>query len=70
METRAPFIIVGAFLVAAIAAAFGFVYWLHNSTGMVCTQHLSPAIRRAGAGIAGRRFRAVQTAFASARSRS
>ncbi len=34
METRAPFIIVGAFVLAAIAAAFGFVYWLHNSTGI------------------------------------
>jgi phospholipid/cholesterol/gamma-HCH transport system substrate-binding protein len=34
METRAPFIIVGAFVLAAIAATFGFVYWLHNSTGI------------------------------------
>jgi phospholipid/cholesterol/gamma-HCH transport system substrate-binding protein len=34
METRAPFIIVGAFVLAAVAAVFGFVYWLHNSTGM------------------------------------
>jgi len=34
METRAPFIIVGAFVLAAIAAVFGFVYWLHNSTGI------------------------------------
>jgi len=34
METRAPFVIVGAFVVAAIAAAFGFVYWLHNSAGI------------------------------------
>jgi len=34
METRAPFIIVGAFLLAAVAAVFGFVYWLHNSAGM------------------------------------
>jgi phospholipid/cholesterol/gamma-HCH transport system substrate-binding protein len=34
METRAPFVIVGAFLLAAIAAVFGFVYWLHNSAGM------------------------------------
>jgi phospholipid/cholesterol/gamma-HCH transport system substrate-binding protein len=33
METRAPFIIVGAFVLAAIGAAFGFVYWLHNSAG-------------------------------------
>jgi phospholipid/cholesterol/gamma-HCH transport system substrate-binding protein len=34
METRAPFVIVGAFVLAAIAATFGFVYWLHNSTGI------------------------------------
>ena len=34
METRAPFIIVGAFVLAAIAAVFGFVYWLHNSAGV------------------------------------
>ena len=34
METRAPFIIVGGFLMAAIVAVFGFVYWLHNSAGI------------------------------------
>ncbi|HEY0852847.1 MAG TPA: ABC-type transport auxiliary lipoprotein family protein [Bradyrhizobium sp.] len=34
METRAPFVIVGAFVVAAIMAVFGFVYWLHNSAGI------------------------------------
>ena len=34
METRAPFVIVGAFVLAAIAAVFVFVYWLHNSTGI------------------------------------
>jgi phospholipid/cholesterol/gamma-HCH transport system substrate-binding protein len=33
METRAPFIVVGAFVLAAIGAVFGFVYWLHNSGG-------------------------------------
>jgi phospholipid/cholesterol/gamma-HCH transport system substrate-binding protein len=33
METRAPFVIVGAFVLAAIGAVFGFVYWLHNSAG-------------------------------------
>ena len=33
METRAPFVIVGGFLLVAIVAAFGFVYWLHNSAG-------------------------------------
>jgi phospholipid/cholesterol/gamma-HCH transport system substrate-binding protein len=34
METRAPFVVVGAFVLAAIAAAFGFVYWLHNTGGL------------------------------------
>jgi phospholipid/cholesterol/gamma-HCH transport system substrate-binding protein len=34
METRAPFLVVGAFVLAAIAAVFGFVYWLHNSGGV------------------------------------
>ena len=33
METRAPFIVVGAFVLAAIGAVFGFVYWLHNTAG-------------------------------------
>jgi len=33
METRAPFIIVGAFVLAAICAVFGFVFWLHNTAG-------------------------------------
>ena len=34
METRAPFVVVGTFVLAAIAAVFGFVYWLHNSGGL------------------------------------
>ncbi len=34
METRAPFVVVGAFVLAVIAAAFGFVYWLHNTGGL------------------------------------
>lgn len=34
METRAPFIIVGAFVLTAIGAVFGFVYWIHNTSGM------------------------------------
>src|ERR1700709_2763343 len=33
METRAPFVVVGAFVLAAIGAVFGFVYWLHNTAG-------------------------------------
>ena len=34
METRAPFVVVGAFVLAAIVAVFGFVYWLHNTGGI------------------------------------
>jgi phospholipid/cholesterol/gamma-HCH transport system substrate-binding protein len=34
METRAPFVAVGAFVLAAIVALFGFVYWLHNAGGI------------------------------------
>lgn len=34
METRAPFAIVGAFVLAAIVAVFGFVYWLNNAGGI------------------------------------
>src|SRR5512144_1735512 len=31
MEIRAPYILIGVFVLAVIAAAFGFVYWLHNT---------------------------------------
>ena len=34
METRAPFVIVGAFVLAAMVAVFGFVYWLNNAGGI------------------------------------
>src|SRR6202051_1358469 len=34
METRAPFVVAGAFVLVAIAAVFGFVYWLHNTGGL------------------------------------
>jgi phospholipid/cholesterol/gamma-HCH transport system substrate-binding protein len=34
METRAPYVVVGAFVLAAIVAVFGFVYWLHNTGGL------------------------------------
>jgi len=34
METRAPFVIVGGFVLAAIIAVFGFVYWLQNTGGL------------------------------------
>src|ERR1700716_1544841 len=34
MEPRPPFVVVGSFVLAAIAAVFGFVYWLHNTGGL------------------------------------
>jgi phospholipid/cholesterol/gamma-HCH transport system substrate-binding protein len=34
METRAPYTLIGLFVVAAIGAVFGFVFWLHNTGGL------------------------------------
>jgi phospholipid/cholesterol/gamma-HCH transport system substrate-binding protein len=34
METRAPFALIGAFVLAAIVAVFGFIYWLNNTGGL------------------------------------
>lgn len=34
MEIRAPYVVVGAFVLSAIVAVFGFVYWLDNVGGI------------------------------------
>jgi phospholipid/cholesterol/gamma-HCH transport system substrate-binding protein len=34
MEIRAPYVIIGLFVLAAIGAVFGFVYWLHTTAGL------------------------------------
>jgi len=34
METRAPYVLMGSFVMAAILAVFGFVYWLNNTGGV------------------------------------
>ncbi len=34
METRAPYALIGALVLAAIGAIFGFVYWLNNAGGL------------------------------------
>jgi phospholipid/cholesterol/gamma-HCH transport system substrate-binding protein len=34
METRAPYSLIGGFVLAAIAAVFGFVFWLNNTGGL------------------------------------
>ena len=34
METRAPYVLIGSFVLAAIIAVFGFVYWLNNTGGI------------------------------------
>jgi phospholipid/cholesterol/gamma-HCH transport system substrate-binding protein len=34
METRAPFVLIGLFVISAIVSAFGFVYWFKNTGGL------------------------------------
>ncbi|APO51646.1 ABC-type transport auxiliary lipoprotein family protein [Bradyrhizobium diazoefficiens] len=34
METRAPYVLIGTFVLAAILAVFGFIYWLNNTGGI------------------------------------
>lgn len=34
METRAPYAMIGLFVLTVIATGFGFVYWLHNNGGL------------------------------------
>jgi phospholipid/cholesterol/gamma-HCH transport system substrate-binding protein len=34
METRAPYALVGLFVLAVIGVAFGFVFWLHNTSSL------------------------------------
>ena len=34
METKAPYALIGLFVVAVIAVGFGFVYWLNNAGGL------------------------------------
>ena len=34
METRAPYAMIGLFVLAIIGGVFGFVYWLHNTGGL------------------------------------
>jgi len=34
METRAPYALIGLFVLAAVGAVFGFVYWMHNTGGL------------------------------------
>jgi phospholipid/cholesterol/gamma-HCH transport system substrate-binding protein len=34
METRAPYALIGFFVVAIVGGMFGFVYWLHNTGGL------------------------------------
>jgi phospholipid/cholesterol/gamma-HCH transport system substrate-binding protein len=34
METRAPYVVIGIFVLAVIAGAFGFVYWFQHAGGL------------------------------------
>ena len=60
METRAPYALIGVFVLAVIGAVFGFVYWLNNAGGLGERRDLPRPVRYAGVGPAGRRGGAVQ----------
>src|SRR5215468_10346722 len=34
METRAPYTLIGFFVLTVVGGVFGFVYWLHNTGGL------------------------------------
>ena len=48
METKASYIVTGAFTLAVIAGVFGFVYWVQNGTGSGERSVLSRRVRRIG----------------------
>ena len=45
MEIRAPYALIGLFVLAAIGAVFGFVYWLNNTGGLSSADRLSSPLR-------------------------
>ena len=60
METKANYIVTGAFTLAVIVGAFGFIYWFQNSGGGGERDRLPRGVRRLGVGPAHRRRGAVR----------
>ena len=52
MEIRAPYVIIGLFVLAAIGAVFGFVYWLHTAGGLTRAHRLSVRFENTVSGLA------------------
>ncbi len=55
METRANYVLIGAFTLAVIAAAFGFVLWFQSLHTTKARGPLARDLRRPGLGPAQRR---------------
>ena len=48
MEIRAPYALIGLFVLTVIVAAFGFVYWLHNTGDLDRANDLPHSLRKYG----------------------
>ncbi len=51
METRARYVLIGVFVLSAIAGVFGFVYWLHSSGGLTSRASYLIRFERSVAGL-------------------
>ena len=60
METRANYVLIGAFTLAVIAAAFGFVLWFQSLHTTKAAQPAARRVRRPGGRPAQRRQRQFQ----------
>ena len=60
METRAPYALIGAFVLVVIGAAFGLVYWLHNTSSLTERDDLPGSLRKYGLRPVDRRGRSIQ----------
>ena len=60
METRARYALIGLFMLAALVASFGFVYWLENAGGFGERQAYRIRFQSSVSGLAGGIGGAVQ----------
>ena len=60
METRANYVLIGAFTLAVIAAAFGFVLWFQSLHTTKARSPIRDRVRRPGVRPAQRRQRQFQ----------
>ena len=60
MEIRAPYILIGSFVLVVITAAFGFVYWLHNTGSLTGRTTYRILLRKYSFGLVNRRGGSLQ----------